>query len=142
VVILLWPGADGPAMNGNYRAWARGGEQERPFTYQVQRVWERKPEETLAAGLGTLPMAPLSKVAPERLPDVIRRMRARIDAEATREQAANIWVTTCFWMGLRFPDAQVRALLRDVWSLMSESQFYQGTLAAGYADGLWAHRTA
>jgi hypothetical protein len=39
-------------------------------------------------------------------------------------------------MGLRYPADLVRELLRDVWPRMTTSKFYQGTQAAGYAEGM------
>ena len=54
------------------------------------RVWEKPVEEVLAGGLGTLPLAPLSNVTEEELPAVIERMKTRIDAEATPEQAGKL----------------------------------------------------
>ena len=52
------------------------------FTYRLIRVWEQPPEPLLAGGLGTLPLAPISAVRPEQLPDVVRRMGQRLEDKA------------------------------------------------------------
>jgi hypothetical protein len=135
-VILLWRGADGPAVTGRHEVPARKDRPAQTFKYGIQRVWQRKPEEALAGGLGTLPMALMSDVAPERLPDIVRRVDARIRAEAPPAEGANLWMAACFWMGLRYPADMVRELLRDVWPRMTTSKFYQGTQAAGFAEGM------
>ena len=136
-------------MNGRYEVPARKKQPARTFRYQIQRAWEKTPEECLAAGVGTLPLALMSDVTPERLPEIVRRMDDRIRARSAPEEAANIWMCACFWMGLRYPADLVRELLRDIWPLMRTSKFYQGTLADGYATGqseglaegpLWATR--
>jgi hypothetical protein len=55
----------------------------------------------LAGGLGTLPLAPLSKVTPAALPGVIRRMQERVQREAAPDEAARFWTATYVLMGLR-----------------------------------------
>ena len=49
----------------------------------------------LAGGLSTLPLAPLPAVEPALLPDVGRRMAARLEQEAAPRDSDELWVTSC-----------------------------------------------
>src|SRR5260370_38667317 len=62
VVVLLRPTADSPALTGLRQ---RGFPEEVPynvFGYRVIRVWQVPPDQLLAGGRGTLPLAPISAV--------------------------------------------------------------------------------
>ncbi len=86
-VILLRPQADGPAMTGRLRFDVHGVEY-LDFRYRVVRAWEQSVEVVLAGGLGTLPLAPLCDVPPERLPEVIGLMETRLRQEVVPAEAA------------------------------------------------------
>ncbi len=61
VVVLLKPAADSPALSGLRQ---RGFPDEVPynvFGYRVIRVWQIPPDQLLAGGLGTLPLAPITR---------------------------------------------------------------------------------
>src|ERR1700753_3785209 len=86
VVVLLRPEAES--------AFTRGRVQDRTdpqypleFGYRIVRAWEQRPETGLAGGLGAIPLAPLGAATVEEVADVIRRMRQRLDNEASPEQA-------------------------------------------------------
>jgi hypothetical protein len=55
----------------------------------VVRFWEEDPESYLNAGIGVVPLAPLTKVSEADLPEVIRRMSDRINNEP-RPRAAKL----------------------------------------------------
>jgi hypothetical protein len=164
IVILLRPEADRPsmAMTGKIEWYLPDGRRTLEFVYDVVRVWELPTEGLLAGGLGTLPLAPLSNVAQEALPGVIYRMEARIEAEASKEEAADLWTATyilmCKYqksaqtclanrltsgcgegtssclMGLKYSEAVAGHLLKGVRA-MQESVTYQAILREGEARG-------
>ena len=104
------------------------------FQYRVIRVWETPVEEILRGGLGVLPLAPISDAPKSELPEVIARMKARIEAEATLQDAAELWTTTRILMGLRYPKTFTRQLLRGV-NDMKDSVTYQEILQEGEKKG-------
>ena len=134
VILLLRQEADSPRLSGLLELRLPDGTPYLVFTYRVVRVWQRPVEEILAGGLGALPLAPLSDVAESELPNVIARMKERINAEATREDAGKLWASTFVLMGLRYPKETAIELLRGVQD-MEESSTYQYILEKGEVKG-------
>jgi len=133
VVLLLRPKADGPEMNGVFDQRLPDGDRYLEFRYQVVRAWERPVDAILEGDLGTLPLAPLADVTPEALPGVVRRMRGRLEGEASPEERAMLWSATYILMGLRYPKELAQRLLQGVRD-MRESTTYQAILAEGKAE--------
>ena len=104
------------------------------FRYQVLRVWEQNAEDILAGSLALLPLATLTNDAQNVLPTVVSRMQQRIDAEATEQQARELWSSTYLLMGLRYNTNIIDSLLGGVRQL-EESTTYQALLARGEANG-------
>ena len=104
------------------------------FRYNVVRIWERPVEEILAGGLATLPLAPIARISPAELPDLIRRMEQRIDSEATQADAAELWVAAFLLAGLIYPNSFTKPLFQGIRA-MKESSSYQAILEEGYAQG-------
>src|ERR1051326_296924 len=77
-VILLRPEADRPRVKGHVRRRRQGGYSFLDFGYIVIRLWELPVEAVLQGPVGILPLAPLTSIAQEALPEVIRQMEARI----------------------------------------------------------------
>ncbi len=77
-----------------------------------------------------MPLAPISAVAEQELPRVIKRMRERLRRE---ERAKELWTATRILLGLRFPNALIDALLQGVMG-MKESVSYQAIVAEGLAE--------
>ncbi|MCI0459340.1 MAG: hypothetical protein L0Z62_20515 [Gemmataceae bacterium] len=130
VVVLLRPEADSPKLTG---LLTRGFEGEEPLSwlrYEVVRVWRLPPEQLLTGGLGTLPLAPISDVSQSALPDVIRKMKRRLDEPKARRAAPNLLAATHFLLGLRYDKAFAQALMREVLG-MKESTTYQAAVAEG-----------
>lgn len=129
VIVLLRPEADLANLTGVYQRQFAGDEPYLTFRYHVVRVWRLPVERVLASGLGTLPLAPISKVSPTQLPAVIERMQGRL-----RDQSANMrrrfWSSTYILMGLRFEKALIERLLQGVVD-MEESVTYQAILEKG-----------
>src|SRR5262249_32504511 len=101
--------------------------------YRVVRLWEEDPESYLTAGIGLVPLAPLSDVSEVSLPGIVRRMADRINAEP-RPRAAKLWTATYLLMGVRYPDELVKHLLEGVQT-MRESTTYQAILREGRITG-------
>lgn len=133
VVVLLRPEADGQAMSGELRYYRTDGACYEWFSYQVVRVWETSVESLLTGGLGTLPLAAVERA---RLPEVIRRMDARITEEVSAGEAKTFWMSTSLLMGLRYPFDFIGTLLQGVKNMdLRESSTYQAILAEGEAIG-------
>lgn len=98
------------------------------------RAW-RVPVETVLGGpLATLPLAPIARLRRDALPGAIRGMDERLRREATRDQAAQLWVATFILMGLRYPEAVVERLLGGI-EMLRESTTYQRILREGWDAG-------
>jgi predicted transposase YdaD len=136
VIVLLRPEADRSRFNGVYRR-EHAGRQYHEFHYDVVRLWQVSPEVLLVGGLGLLPLAPLGSVTREQLPQVIRRVGQRLQAEATPEQAEDLWAATYLLLGLNYDDAFINALLEGVQA-MEESSTYQAILRKGEVKGALA----
>lgn len=135
VLLLLRPEADSPRLTGNLQKRLPDGRNYLNFSYLVVRVWEKSVEDVLAGGLGALPLAPLSNVSLDELPDVIERMKARIEAETTPQDAGLLWTATNVLMGLRYPKTVAENLLKGVKE-MEESVTYQAIVEKGRQKGL------
>lgn len=134
-VILLRPEADHPELSGINRHHHVSGECYLEFRYHVVRVWEMPVEEVLAGPLATLPLAPMARVGMDQLPQVIRRMEERFQAESSPSDAAIFWTATYILMGLRFPSEVSQHLLQGVRA-MKESATYQAILQEGREAGV------
>jgi predicted transposase YdaD len=140
-VVLLRPAADGPELTGEYEQVVPDWGWSVRFRYRVIRVWELPPERLLAAGLPVLPLAPVSRVPPERLPEVLRAVAERLRDEAGPELKATLWAATEILLGLYHPSERVRELTKEVTAMIlgirgiEESSVYQDIFAKGRAEG-------
>lgn len=91
-------------------------------------------EQLLTGSLALLPLAPLTDEAKEVLPNVVERMRGRIQQETTPAQGTELWAATFLLMGLRFEGAFIEQLLKGVQG-MEESTTYQLLIERGEAKG-------
>ena len=130
VAVLLSPRADRPKLTGTYLQRSPDGRAIRDFRFDVVRVCEKP----VAEGLGTLPLAPISKVSPSALPGVIRRMEQRFADEVERSVAGELRTATGNLMGLKYRQGSIESLLKGVRD-MEESTFYQAILRKGKAQG-------
>jgi predicted transposase YdaD len=134
LVVLLRPDADGPAIGGTLElAWP--GARYLTFDYGVVRTWRQPVERVLSGGLATLPLAPLADIAPEDLPDVIRRVDERLGREAEPSQGATIMTALVVLLGLRYTREVTRRMLDTIRGI-EESHGYQLILERGLARGL------
>jgi predicted transposase YdaD len=95
----------------------------------------------LDCGLTVLPLAPICDVVPEQVPAVLMAISARLEQEASTEQASTLWNATRILMGLRYEEEQVDAIIEGVTAMLfgirgiEESTVYQGILRRGEAKG-------
>ena len=90
-LVLLRPAADGPELTGLREQRHRNGDVYDAFRYNVIRVWQQPVDLLLACGLTVLPLAPVSNVEPEKVPEVLLAIADRLAREASRDQAATLW---------------------------------------------------
>ena len=133
IIFLLRPAADGPLMRAPLQRQFPAEAPYLQFGFRVVRVWEQPVQTFLQGGVGTLPLAPISDVAPEALPAVIRQMEQRIEAEAP-DDAGELWASTYILMGLRYPSEFAGQLLKGVRA-MKESSTYQEIKNEGRVEG-------
>jgi predicted transposase YdaD len=135
-VFLLRKEANSPLLTGRLSRTGPDGEPYLTFRYRVVRVWRLDPESLLRdGGLATLPLAPIADVPRREVPAVLRRMEARIEAEARDAQEAGELLTASFvLMGLRFERPFIEQVMRGVRG-MRESVTYQAILEEGVLRG-------
>ena len=140
-VVLLRPAADGPDLTGTYEESFPGKGRSLWFAHDVIRVWQLPPESLLTAGLPVLPLAPVSGVSAQRLPEVLAAVAQRLKREAGPELMATLWAATKVLMGLHYPDEQVDQLTEGVTNMIlgirgiEESSVYKAIFAKGEAKG-------
>jgi len=141
-LVLLRPAADGPELTGVLEKKWRNGQVYDWFRYDVVRVWEQPVDLLLASGLTVLPLAPVSDVKEEKLPEVLIAIAERLARETSPEQAATLWNATKILMGLRYSEEQVDSIIEGVSAMLfgirgiEESSVYQGILKRGEAKGI------
>jgi hypothetical protein len=134
VLVLLRPQARLANLTGAYERQFPGMPAHVTFRYQVIRVWELPPEQLLAGGLGTVPLAPIGAVSRDEVPGVVRQMQERLRGQQ-RAVTERLWTATYVLMGLRYPEPFIERMLQGVTD-MEESVTYQAIIAKGVAKGL------
>jgi len=135
VLFLLRRQADSSRLTGLLEHTDPDGDWFRRFRYRVVRIWDVPVESVLTGGIGLLPLAPISDVEPDRLPEVIRRMDERLAAETSPPERTQLWLSTLLLMGLRYPKALAAHLLKGVPG-MEEATTVQWMLDRGEVRGL------
>lgn len=130
VIVLLAPSADLSNLTSVYERGFAGESPYLRFEYQVIRVWQLPVKALLSGGLGTLPLATISAVAPAEIPTVIERMKERLRGRRERVLAKDLWTATYILLGMRYNRAFAKHLLRGVMA-MEESTTYQAILEEG-----------
>lgn len=134
VLVLLRPQADFPHFTGTYEYQGASQRGKTIFEYEVIRVWQQPAEVFLSGGLGMLPLAPVSAVRREDLPQVIRRMGERLQREVPELQRGQLWFSTQLLLGLKYEADFISQLLQGVHG-MEESTVYQSLKAKFLAEG-------
>jgi predicted transposase YdaD len=136
LVVLLRKEADASNLAGVFQSAFPGEPPYRTFRFQVVRVWQLPVESLLHAGLGVLPLAPLSDDAAGRLPEIVAQINQRIQAEATDQQTkGTLWTATDILMGLRYERKLIDHILQKVFA-MKESVTYQAIVEEGEVKGI------
>lgn len=133
--VLLHRGADSPQLTGR---WERGFPGQEPIStlrYRVVRVWQLPPEQLLSGGLGLLALAPISDVPQAQVPDVIARMKRRLDRRPRPRRARDVWAAAYVLLGLAYSEEFADRLYREVLG-MEQSATYRAIVAKGEAKGV------
>ena len=131
VVLLLRKEAQSSDLTGILRREHPDG-QYLEWRYHLLKVWEFPTEAFLNAGIGLLPMAPLT-VDETELPEVIRKIDSRLRTEAP-EVVEDVLAATQLLMGLRFSSMVIKGIMKGVWN-MEESVVYQEIIRKGEIRG-------
>ncbi len=134
-VVLLRPEAHLAVLNGLYEC--RIPHEPKPyrtFRYDLLRIWELPPARLLSGDLGLLPLAPISAVRREELPDLLQKIKRRLQREAAPAHVQKLWTATYVLLGLRFQPELIDNLLKEVLG-MEESSTYQAIVAKGVKKG-------
>jgi hypothetical protein len=123
-VFLMWPPAEGPGMTGRFEDCDATGKVTHRFEYMIRRAWEMTAEEVTQSP-GTMLLAPLTRGARERMPEIVRMIgdsldRNRADAR-TREL---VWATVYWNMGLLCELDEAHRALGDVLPLIHRAKPY------------------
>jgi predicted transposase YdaD len=135
VPVLLRPEADSPQWSGLLERGFAGEPTLSSLRYHVIRVWELDPNVLLRGGVGTLALAPISAVAPDKVPGVIRQVKQRLTGRHAPRKAKDVLAATYVLLGLRYTDQVAHALFEEVLG-MEESATYQAIVRRGREQGL------
>jgi predicted transposase YdaD len=134
VPVLLRPEADSPQWNGLLQRGLPGEAPTSMLRYEVIRIWQVPAEQLLSGGIGTLALAPISKVPENEVRRVVRRMKERLSGPQAPRRAADIWAATYVLLGLRYTEQFAHALFEEVLG-MEESVTYQAIVRKGREEG-------
>jgi hypothetical protein len=134
-VFLMWPATDGPAIKGRYEDRDRHGRLKRVFTYKLRRAWEIEPDEAMQ-GLGTMILAPLTRGAKQRMPEIVQMLKDGLDRfqpdDLTRQL---VWETVYWSMGVVCDVEEAHRVLGDVLPLIQTSPNYLSAKGQAFAHG-------
>jgi hypothetical protein len=129
-VILMWPPAEGPDMTGRYEdpAAGKGG----VFTYTIRRAWEMELEEVTHSP-GTIMLAPLTRGARERMPEVVQQIKKTLVGtdQKTRE---SVWDAVYWSMGLICDLEEAHRALGDMLPIIQQSKYYLAAKGQSYLE--------
>ena len=133
IVLLLRRSANATVVTGLLEMQRKKEPPYLRFTYEVVPVWSQPLAPLLAGPLGLLPLAPLTDEAEADLPNVVGQVVKRLRTETTREQAGKMETTTLILLGLRYENAIIQQLFREVPE-MEESTTYQYIMRRGVTE--------
>ena len=139
VAVLLFPEADGPALDGVLRQRSPDGRCRLEFHYQVVRIWEASPAE-LTAGLGTVPLAALVVPSADDLPPLVEHLKATFALHPASDEG-EIWTALYILIGRHFRDKALADRLLRGTQAMEDSVTYQQIVSEGVRKGLTKGRT-
>jgi hypothetical protein len=140
-VFLMWPPAEGPGMTGRFEERDAKGKVKHIFRYTIRRAWEIAPEEVMHSP-GTMLLAPLTKGAKQRMPEIVQMVKngldqSRADAK-TREMA---WAAVYWSMGLICDLDEAHRALGDMLPVIHSSRAYLSAKGQAFLEAYSAaHR--
>jgi hypothetical protein len=136
VLVLLRPKANATDQTGLLELTGADGRPYHTFRYTVVRVWQESVEAFLAAGPGLAPLAVLTNEAAADLDVAFERFRDRLKQPDVPGNVAEVLFGATFVLsGLRYDEAQVRALYERLSMTLEDSTTYQWILQKGEAKG-------
>lgn len=136
LVVLLRREAWSSDLTGSFERVLPGNRRYRTFDFQVLKLWEAKADDLLNGGVGLLPLAPLTDDAVKRLPEVVARVRTRIERDINNQALqGSLLAATDILLGLRYEAAFIDKLLQGALA-MKESSTYQAILREGEIKAL------
>lgn len=139
VVVLMWPPAEGPGMTGRFEERNAKGKVKRVFTYTIRRAWEMEPEE-VTKGIGTMLLAPLTRGAKERMPEIVQMIKKGMDAaKADVKTRSMVWDAVYWSMGLICDLEEAHRALGDLVPFIQNSSNYLSAKGQSFLD---AHSAA
>ncbi len=136
VLLLLRPKATATDLTGLLEVLGADGAAYLTFRYAVVRVWQEPLAALLAAGPGVAPLALLTNEAAADLPAAFARFREQLRADRVPDNVERGLLGSMFVLcGLRYQQAQIEALYRDLSMTLEDSTTYQLILNRGIKQG-------
>jgi predicted transposase YdaD len=133
VLVLLRKEANSPSFTGVYERFLPDGRPTNRYDYQVVRLWKEPADSFLNAGVELVPLAPLSDVDEQQLPELIRKMGERINP-LPKARGDKLWAASYLLMGLRYSAELAGELLKGM-PAVKDSTTYQEIHRDGKAEG-------
>ncbi len=138
LVFLMWPSAEGPSIKGRYEDRDAKGRVRSVFTYHIRRAWEIEPEAAML-GVGTMLLAPLTRGAKKRMPEIVQMLKTGLDNfQADEKTRQMIWEAVYWAMGVVCDVEECHRLLADVLPIIESSPNYLAAKGQSYLDGFSA----
>jgi hypothetical protein len=123
-VFLMWPPAEGPGTTGRVEERDAKGKVKRVFTYTIKRAWEMTPEEVMH-GPGTMLLAPLTRGARQRMPEIVQMLKEGLDrCKADTKTREAVWDAVYWSMGLICDLDEAHRALGDMLPTIQSSRYY------------------
>jgi hypothetical protein len=134
LVFLLWPPAEGPGMTGRFEERDARGKVQRVFTYTLRRAWELTPEEVTHSP-GTMLLAPLTKGARQRMPEIVQMVKKGLDRSRADARTRDLVWGAVYWsMGLICDLDEAHRALGDMLPLIYQSRAYLSAKGHAFLD--------
>jgi hypothetical protein len=140
VIVLLRPSANSPRLTGVYQNQFPGEAPYLEFRYHLVKLWQVPPDDLIAAGLGTVPLAPLGQVDEGGLLEVFQKMKLRLNP-LPKEQRDMLVAIAAVLGGLSRAAQELFQGIQGVFpmdyaSILKDSSVYQHFVAKGLAQGI------
>ena len=140
ILVLLRRQADHSGLTGTIQYQPRPGRGKLDFLFEVIRLWDQPVAPFLEGGLGTVPLAPLCRLAEgvpleEGMAQVVRRVIDRLQQGAPVADVRKLLTAAYLLTGLRVDQVTASRLFQGVGA-MHESSTYQAILDEGEIVGI------